>query len=142
MTSSCGQVSERMFSSIFGRRKSPVEEHETPPIPGPRVDDGFVVVNPTPAAGNLYPSVSGLGPPGLPYPQRPAPPVPRANSTDPSFHYLSGVPFSMSKELQMASNKNTFAIEIGDLLAFVMNKINMKKYDYDFSVEKSVLKEY
>lgn len=121
-----------MFSSIFGkRRSSPSEESETPPIPGPRVDEGFVVVNPSP----LYP----------PLPQRPAPPaplLPRASSVDATFHYLSGVPFSMSKQLQMASKKDTIAIEIGDLLAFVMNKTNMTKYDYDFSVEKSVLKEF
>ncbi|CAG9136743.1 hypothetical protein JYU34_005533 [Plutella xylostella] len=131
-----------MFSSIFGKRRaSPVEENDIPPIPGARPDDGFVVVNPAPPAGGLYPNVSGLGGPGPATPARPAPPLPAPRPAVDNFHYLQGVPFTLSKELQMASNKNSFAIEIGDLLAIVMNKINISKYDYDFSTEKSVLKE-
>lgn len=119
-----------------------MEENEAPPIPGPRTDDGFVIVSPTPPqpSHGLYPAIGGMGAPS-PYPQRPAPAIPRANSADHNFHYLQGVPFSMSRELQMASNKDSFAIEIGDLLAFVMNKVKVARYEYDFSVEKSVLKE-
>lgn len=137
-----------MFSSIFGkRRSSPVEvevEGEIPPIPGARVDDGFVVVDPNSPRNNIYPNVSGGGG-GIaaPYPQRPAPPAPtpRVARIDHTFHYLQGVPFTMSKTLQMASNKDTFATELADLLAFLTNKVNVGSFDYDFSVERSVLKE-
>lgn len=135
-----------MFSSIFGkRRSSPVEvevEGEIPPIPGARSDDGFVVVDPSSPRSNLYPNVSGGGI-VAPYAQRPAPPAPtpRAALIDPTFHYLQGVPFTMSKTLQMASNKDSFATEVADLLAFLTNKVNVSSYDYDFSVERSVLKE-
>ncbi|XP_047533434.1 uncharacterized protein LOC125068380 [Vanessa atalanta] len=128
-----------MFSALFGKRRSSPVEDETPPIPGPKPDDGFVIVDPSsPRGGGLYPSVSGI-----PYPQRPAPtpPVRTKPIADQSFHYLQGVPFSLSRELQMSTNKDTFAAEIGDLLAFLTNRMNMKNYDYDFTAEKSVLKE-
>ena len=134
-----------MFSSIFGKRRSPVEvevEEETPPIPGARSDDGFVVVDPSSPRSSLYPNVGGGGI-VAPQAQRAAPPAPkqRAVLIDPTFHYLQGVPFSMSKTLQMASNKDAFATEVADLLAFLTNKVNVSSYEYDFSVEKSVLKE-
>lgn len=133
-----------MFSSIFGkRRSSPVENNEAAPIPSAsnRPEDGYVFIEPapTPRAG-LYPNVSGTGA----LPLRPAPALPgaqRANIADQNFHYLQGVPFSLSRELQMASNKDSFAIEVGHVLAFVTNKINLNNYNYDFAVEKSVLKE-
>lgn len=113
-------------------------EDETPPIPGARQDDGFVVVDPTSPRGSMYPSITGGS---VPYPLRPAPAAPATPLIDPSFHYLNGVPFIMSKELQMASNKDTIATEIGDILAFLSSRLNMSGYDYDFSTEKSVLKE-
>lgn len=128
-----------MFSSFFGKRRSSPSEDDTPPIPGPRPDDSFVVVDPTsPGQGGLYPSVSGI-----PYPQRPAPlPPARQNlKVDTSFHYLEGVPFTLSRDIKMWANKDTYATEIGDLLAFLTNRFNIDKYNYDFSVEKSVLKE-
>lgn len=132
----CAINSNTMFSSIFGKRRSSPVEDETPPIPGARQDDGFVVVDPMSPRGNIYPSISG----NSPYPQRPAPAAPKP-LIDPSFHYLQGVPFTMSKELQMATRKDTFATEIGDILAFLSSKVNMSGYEYDFSTERSVLKE-
>ncbi|XP_026762042.2 uncharacterized protein LOC113520832 [Galleria mellonella] len=126
-----------MFSSIFGRRKSPVED-VTPPIPGPKTDD-FVIVDPTSPGGSLYPSVSGGSVPVV-SPKRPAPPAPK-KIADQSFHYLQGVPFSLCRELQMASNKDTFAAQIADQLAFLTNKVNLNSYEYEFSLERSVLKE-
>lgn len=130
-----------MFSSIFGKRRSSPVEDDTPPIPGAKQDEGFVVVDPSGPgqSGNLYPSVSGIP---APYPKRPAPPAPFARGASDNFHYLQGVPFMLSKELQMASNKDAFATEIVDLLAFLTNKVNLDGYKYDFSIEKSVLKEY
>lgn len=127
-----------MFSSIFGKRRSSPIEDETPPIPGASGDE-FVVVNPTPTPprGGLYPNVSG-GPSSY---QRPAPPAPVANRPllDPAFHYLQGVPFRLSKELQLASSKDAFASDISNIIA--MSKINLSGYNYDFSIEKSVLNE-
>ncbi|CAK1551413.1 unnamed protein product [Leptosia nina] len=127
-----------MFTALFGKRRSSPVEDETPAIPGPRAEDGFVVVDPL-ASGGLYPNVSGPT-----YPQRQAPPVPlrKHNTSDITFHYLEGVPFSLSKDLHMSANKDAFASEIGDFLAFLTNKINFDSCNYDFSVEKSVLKEY
>ncbi|CAH2095816.1 unnamed protein product [Euphydryas editha] len=131
-----------MFSALFGRRRSSPVEDETPPIPGPKPDDGFVVVEPLPPSAGLYPNVSGIG---LPYPQRPAPPPPpplRPNlNTDQTFHYLQGVPFSLSRQLQMSTKKDAFATEIDDMLAFLSNGLNINDFNYDFSVERSVLKE-
>lgn len=126
-----------MFSSFFGKRRSSPVEDDTPPIPGPKPDDGFVIVDPNSPRGGLYPSVTGNQ-----YPARPAPvpPVPRRIITD-TFHYLQGVPFTLSKEIQLSTNKDAFATEIGDLLAFLTSNLNMSSYNYDFSVEKSVLKE-
>ncbi|KAJ2938028.1 hypothetical protein O0L34_g14481 [Tuta absoluta] len=132
-----------MFSSFFGKRRSSPIEDDTPPIPGPRSDDGFEIVNPSPQRPGLYPNVSGAGAPLQPYPQRPAPPapVPAFRPAVDTFHYLQGVPFSLCKELQMASNKDAFATEIGDLLAFMTSRLNMSGFKYEFEVEKSVLKE-
>lgn len=126
-----------MFSSIFGKRRSSPIEDETPPIPGARHDDGFVVVDPTSPKGNIYPSISG----NSPYPQRPAPAAPKPLVDPTPLHYLQGVPFALSKELQMATNKDTIATEIGDILAFLTSKVNMSGYNYDFSTERGVLKE-
>ncbi|XP_049873822.1 uncharacterized protein LOC126372197 [Pectinophora gossypiella] len=133
-----------MFSSLFGKRRSSPVEDETPPIPGPRSDEGFEIVDPTSPRPGLYPNVSGVGGHAVPYPQRPAPPAPVPAfrpTVDQTFHYLQGVPFALSKELQMATNKDSFATEIGDLLAFLTTKLNMSGYNYEFNLEKSVLKE-
>lgn len=132
-----------MFSSLFGKRRSSPIEDDTPAIPGPRTDEGFEIVDGGVASrGSLYPSVSGASGPGLPHPQRPAPSVPAFGpAVDQTFHYLQGVPFALSKELRMASNKDAFATEMGSLLAFITTKLNLSAYEYDFSVEKSVLKE-
>lgn len=134
-----------MFSSLFGKRRSSPIEDDTPPIPGPKSDDEFEIVDGGAASrGGLYPSVSGISGPGVPHPLRPAPPTPIPAfrpALDQTFHYLQGVPFALSKELRMASNKDAFATEIGDLLAFLTTKLNMSGYEYDFGVEKSVLKE-
>lgn len=124
-----------MFTALFGkRRSSPVDDNAA--IPGPKPDDGFVLVDPAATGSGLYPSINGPT-----YPQRKAPPLPARIQCDPAFHYLQGVPFSLARELQISANKDAFATEIGDLLAFLTNKINMNSYIYNFSVEKSVLKE-
>lgn len=111
-----------------------------PPIPGPKSDDDFEIVDgAAPSRGGLYPSVSGTS-----GPQRPAPPAPVPSfrpALDQTFHYLQGVPFTLSKELRMASNKDAFVTEVGDLLAFLTSKLNVYDYEYAFAVEKSVLKE-
>ncbi|CAG5045611.1 unnamed protein product [Parnassius apollo] len=125
-----------MFSSLFGKRRSSPVRDEVPPIPGPKPDDGYVIVDPSSPGNSLYPNVNEVR-----QPSRPAPPAPVPKAYDQTFHYLQGVPFMLSRELQMAKNKDAFATEIGDLLAFLTSKINMSSYSYDFSVEKSVLKE-
>ncbi|XP_026314056.1 uncharacterized protein LOC113225825 [Hyposmocoma kahamanoa] len=134
-----------MFSSLFGKRRSSPVEDDAPPIPGPRSDDEFEIVDGGAASrGGLYPRVSGTPGPGVPHPQRPAPPTPipaYRPALDQTFHYLQGVPFTLSKELRLASNKGAFTTEIGDLLAFLTTKLNVYEYEYDFAVEKSVLKE-
>ncbi|CAH2244610.1 jg11724 [Pararge aegeria aegeria] len=76
-----------MFSSLFGKRRSSPVEDDTPPIPGPKADDGFVIVDPNPPRGGLYPSFSGNQFPPRP---APAPPVARRTKTDQTFHYLQG----------------------------------------------------
>lgn len=129
-----------MFSSIFGKRRSSPVDDGTPPIPGPKPDDGFVVVDPMSPPSGLYPSVPGA--PGPSQPLRPPPPIPRARATiDQTFHYLQGVPFSLCRELKLATNKDAVVSEVSDLLAFLTNKLNVNNTEYDFSVEKSVLKE-
>ncbi|XP_028169623.1 uncharacterized protein LOC114359420 [Ostrinia furnacalis] len=133
-----------MFSSFFGKRRSSPVEDDTPPIPGPKSDDGFVVIDPSSPRGSIYPSVPGSSTPASPYPLRPPPPVPQAQPRaviDQSFHYLQGVPFSFCRELRMATNKDSLVSEVGDLLAYLTNKVKLESYQYDFSVEKSVLKE-
>lgn len=130
-----------MLSSIFGKRKpSPVEDSSTSPFSIAKPEDGYVMIEPAPSSGGMYPNIGGTG---YTYPTRPAPSVPAnpAINIPDNFHYMQGVPFSLSREMQMASNKDSFAIEIGDLLAFATKKMNLNSYNYDFSVEKSVLKE-
>lgn len=130
-----------MFSSIFGKRRSSPVDDGTPPIPGPKPDDGFVVVDPVSPGRGLYPSVPGSSGQS-PYPLRPPPPPPQHKpAIDLTFHYLQGVPFSFCRELKMATNKDAVVSEISDLLAFLTNKLNVNNFEYDFSVEKSVLKE-
>lgn len=125
-----------MFSSLFGKRRSSPVKDEAPPIPGPRTDDGFVIVDPSSPRNSVYPNINDVR-----QVKRPAPPAPVPKANDQAFHYLQGVPFMLSRELQMSKNKDAFATEIGDLLAFLTSKINMSGYEYDFTVEKSVLKE-
>lgn len=131
------------FFSNSKKRQSPDESGE-PPIPGPNPDDGFVMVNqnsgqqPNPT-GSLYPSFNGSG--QIIYPNRPAPSIPAVKPIEVQVHYLQGVPFKLSKELLMNTNKDAYAVQIGDLLAFTTRKLHLDAFNYDFTVEKSVLHE-
>ncbi|XP_053982782.1 uncharacterized protein LOC128878525 isoform X1 [Hylaeus volcanicus] len=139
---------------LFGKKKyqkdlppESVEEEQSSDNP-----EGFVFIKKRPAppppvtasdapvypGNNLYPSI---------------PPVPIYSSTLPidstkdhnhgdGTHYLNGVPFKMSKQLESSMNNDLEIdrLRISEILSFI-EKIQNQNYKYDFTVEEGVIAE-
>lgn len=94
--------------------------------------DGFVVINhenPSPVNNNLYP---------------PIPPIPVNNmsynkipSIQPA-HYLQGVPFKISPEIENSKSFETYQLEIDGILALMTKRLQFEE-DYDFSLEREII---
>lgn len=122
------------MSWIFGKKKSkesPVDVDRTVCQTPPIAQDG------TPYPSSLYPFIGGT----------PTYPSPSSDLTKQSQqpdvqHYLSRVPFKLSKQLESNMN-NDFEIDrlrVNEILSFVQ-RIEEQNFDYDFSLEKSVITE-
>lgn len=87
--------------------------------------------------GNLYPYIGG----GTPYPLLPTNNLAKQNGQE-SVNYLSGVPFKLCKTLEynMNSDLEIDSLRINEILSYI-ERIENQNYDYDFSIEQSVVAE-
>ncbi|KAK2584194.1 hypothetical protein KPH14_006619 [Odynerus spinipes] len=91
---------------------------------------------PQPSTG-LYPLISGV--PTYPIPSTD---LPKQNQQADVQHYLNGVPFKLCKQLENNMN-NDFEIDrlrVNEIMSFI-NRIEEQNFDYEFSLEKSVISE-
>lgn len=87
--------------------------------------------------GNLYPYIGN----NTPYPTLPPNDCTMQSSHD-SVNYLSDVPFKLCKRLEstMNSDLEIDSLKISEILSYI-ERIENQNYDYDFSVEQSVIAE-
>lgn len=138
---------------LFGKKKSPtspVESSETDVSFVPESEE-FVIVErkadpgyPSGNNPNMYPQLPYSLGPG----QRQAPNLPtilqRGNSVDSSIHQnvLRDVPFRLSPELAREKEDHLQEIRMrSNDIMYRISQVNLKSYDYNFSVEQSVVLE-
>ncbi|XP_077298143.1 uncharacterized protein LOC143919622 [Arctopsyche grandis] len=134
-----------MFS-FFGHKKekkhSPGEQEDTsqPPIPGPAED--FVVVN---RRTDLpYPTMNpSMGGPGPIYPSfgQPSNATMVATAQKKEDNFLQGVPFNLNKDFSADSRNDILSIQLSEIMAYCTRRLQVETTDYEFSVEKGVLRE-
>ncbi|XP_076244062.1 uncharacterized protein LOC143185179 isoform X2 [Calliopsis andreniformis] len=136
------------MSWLFGRKK---HQKDSPPSESVEEEnssdqnEGFVVVKgPAPVPPSVGQDASGY-PSGNLYPYIPTV-IPSDSSKDHShgdtMHYLSGVPFKLCKQLEINMNNDLVIdrLRIDEILSFV-ERIQSQNYDYNFSLEESVIAE-
>lgn len=138
-----------MFS-FFKRKPSPPSSPEQSPIPG-RSDNDYVLVDPRnrdPAQqpqplpqSMLYPNFDrnfgATNNISNPIP----PPTGGIPSSPPIINNLNGIPFKFSSELSFGNSDEITKIQVDDILALITSKMEVKENDYDFALERSIIKE-
>lgn len=133
-----------MFSFFKTKKPSPPSSPELDPIP--RGNNDFVVVDSKggtdPNTKPLYPNFGGdyhqgaSNVPPLP-PQRP----PLQHSDSVQLNYINGVPFKLSSEISTGDSDEITRIQVDDILALITSKVEITKEDYDFTLERSLLRQ-
>nr|CAD7590376.1 unnamed protein product [Timema genevievae] len=135
------------FSWFSGRKKSPdrdnSEEGENPNADLDSQDDTFVFIE---RKRNLPADNSELYPNLLPYPLAPTTAtqpqsIERESNTTGTIqtqNFLSGVPFKLSSSALYNLQPSTFE---ADQASQLLERLRVAEFDYDFSVENSVLME-
>ncbi|XP_025162216.1 uncharacterized protein LOC105191271 isoform X2 [Harpegnathos saltator] len=141
-----------MMSWLFGKKKhkdSPPDSTEEEHPSGDQSDD-FVVIEKR--RTSLPPNVSGEGTShsglypfigGTPtYPAMSTGNLPQLSQQVDVPNYLSGVPFKLCKELQSNVNNDLDidGLRISEILSFI-ERLENQNYDYDFTLEESVITE-
>lgn len=146
-----------MFSFFKSNKKhSPVESPDSSdevvaPSPSQQQDDDFIMIegrnrrqplSPYQQSGGVYPSLDGTGAYGGniggPYPSSHPGPVKRQDSNA-NFHYLQGVPFKLSSEIDTgADSTEVQRIQVDEILASLTRMMEMSA-DYEFKLEQSTV---
>lgn len=132
-----------MFSFFKGKKSSPPSSPESDPIPSA---SDFVVVDPNagsnPNTTPLYPNFGGQfsGPSNV-IPPLPGGRPPLQHSDSVQQNYINGVPFKLSAELSTGDSDEITRIQIDDILAIITSKMDITKEDYDFTLERSLLRQ-
>lgn len=154
-----------MFSFFKSKKPSPTENTEFEhAIPGPDASldrDGFTVINPQPSpyqhnqyqqsgggggsSNFVYPNLggggivsplkfgSGNGGGGSTTNQQQTPESPSA-----TFHYLQGVPFKISSELNNNDTTEVSRLQIDEILAYLTRTFELSG-DYEFRLEHTLI---
>ncbi|KAG7198837.1 hypothetical protein KM043_001805 [Ampulex compressa] len=144
------------MSWLFGKKKhqkdSPSEVMEEE-LSSTTREDGFISIerrnprspsNPTVGEcspypeGGLYPFMGGMPT----YPAVAPADSPKQHQQGDALHYLSGVPFKLCKRLEMfmEDDLEVDKLRVAEILSFI-ERLENQKYDYEFSVEESVVAE-
>lgn len=134
-----------MFSFFKTKSKSsPPSSPESDPIPSA---NDFVVVDPNAPSGPnikpLYPNFGGQfsgGPSNVVSPLPGGRPI-LQHSDSVQLNYINGVPFKLSSELSTGDSDEITRIQIDDILAVITSKMDIAKEDYDFTLERSILRQ-
>lgn len=134
-----------MFSFFKTKKSSPPSSPESDPIPSA---NDFVVVDQRsggsdPNARPLYPNFGGQfsGPSNVVPPPLPGGRPPLQHSDSVQLNYVNGVPFKLSHELSTGDSDEITRIQIDDILAVITSKMEITKDDYDFTLERSLLRQ-
>lgn len=142
-----------MFSFFKSSKKhSPVESPDSsnevvaPSSSQQQQDDDFILVegrrqpvNPFQQSGGVYPSLGGASAYGGNFggPHSSAGPVKRQDSN--AFHYLQGVPFKLSSEIDTGADPTEVQrIQVDEILASLTRMLEMSA-DYEFKLEQSTV---
>lgn len=134
-----------MFSFFKTKKSSPPSSPELDPIPSGSND--FVVVdqrgpnsdsNPRP----LYPNFGGefSGSSNM-VPPLPGGRPPLMHSDSVQANYINGVPFKLSPGISTGDSDEITRIQVDDILALITSKMEITKDDYDFTLERSLLRQ-
>lgn len=156
-----------MFSFFKSKKPSPTDSTEFEhSIPGPdtTIDrDGFTVINPlnphhSPYQHNQYQQQGGGGASNFVYPNlgggggsNPLSPLrfgsggsatpnqqPTPESPSATFHYLQGVPFKLSAELNTSDTTEVSRLQIDEILAYLTRTFELSG-DYEFRLEHTLV---
>lgn len=131
-----------MFSFFKTKKSSPPSSPESDPIPS--VSD-FVVVNPNDAdrdAKSLYPNFGGqFSASSSNVPPLPSGRPPLQHSESVQQNYINGVPFKLSPEISTGDTDEITRIQVDDILALITSKMDITNEDYDFTLERSLLRQ-
>ncbi|XP_014480606.1 PREDICTED: uncharacterized protein LOC106747525 isoform X2 [Dinoponera quadriceps] len=143
-----------MMSWLFGKKKhkdSPSDSTEEEQ-PSRDQSDDFIVIEKrrtslppnvggesTSQSSGLYPFIGGTP---TTYPAMSTGNLPKLSQQTDAPHYLSGVPFKLSKELQsnMNNDLDIDGLRISEILSFI-ERLENQNYDYDFTLEEGVIAE-
>lgn len=131
-----------MFSFFKSKKSSPPSSPESEPIPSA---SDFVVVDQKggsdPNAKPLYPNFGGQysGPNMVPPLPGGRPPLLHSDSVQ--LNYINGVPFKLSPEISTGDSDEITRIQVDDILAVITSKMEITKEDYDFTLERSLLRQ-
>lgn len=134
-----------MASWLFGKKKHKESTPDSPEEEPTQPDDEYIFIekrnqpepNPNGFPSNLYPSLV------TPYPSVPVPPmISKQTSQDSQTNDLNNIPFKLSKELERSLNDDLVIdkLRLDEIVSFI-KRVNMKNYDYEFSLERSVIAE-
>ncbi|XP_011496683.1 PREDICTED: uncharacterized protein LOC105361269 [Ceratosolen solmsi marchali] len=132
------------MSWFFGKKKHHRETPLSPEDETRQSHEGFVFVkqnqpgsNYNERSSNLYPSLSNI----TPYPPTQTPFV-KEGLQENNINDLSNIPFKFCKELERSINEDSVIDQLRlDEIAKFFKKVNKADYDYEFSLEQSVIDE-
>ncbi|OXU27146.1 hypothetical protein TSAR_010055 [Trichomalopsis sarcophagae] len=134
------------MSWFFGKKKHRDSPPDSPQEPAPSDDGEFIFIErrnqPEPNADDkppsLYPSLSNI----TPYPSMPMAPFVKQGSQEGPTNYLTNIPFKFCKELERNMNEDLVIdqLRLNEIESFI-KRINADNYNYEFSVERSVIAE-
>ncbi|XP_055296948.1 uncharacterized protein LOC129565759 [Sitodiplosis mosellana] len=140
------------------KKSSPSSSPESDsPIPS---NNDFVMVN-DPRQGGANPNPNQAPYPTAyptPYPLYPnfgqhfggLPAIPPVSPSRPPFHrsesihptnYVQDIPFKLSSELSLGNSDEITRIQVEDILSLITSRMGVTQTDYDFTLERSLLRE-
>lgn len=138
-----------MFSFFKTKKSSPSSSPESDPIPSA---NDYVIVNQRQGTSDINPNPN----PNLPYPLYPnfgqffnpgvMPPIPPTrpplqHTESFQYSYVNDVPFKLSSQLSTGETNEITRIQVDDILASILSKVDITQIDYDFTLERSILQE-